>query len=196
MKFVALDLELTHAPGGKIIQVGAVIADTQTMKIDETFDWLVNPHEPLSTDIMELCKLSQSQVDGAPELEEVLWRFWAIVGGKPVMAWGDDVDWLCTASEPYADMRLLQHMQRMERLDLRAMCAFMRQALPTNDGRKRGGLVPTLENFGLKFYGRQHDAMWDAYNTARLGLRLLDVNRRGLAVEVLGKAPPISERLQ
>lgn len=41
------------------------------------------------------------------------------------------------------------------------------------------GLKDALRDFGMEFEGRQHDAVWDAYNTARVHFALLQRLRKG-----------------
>lgn len=191
MQLIVLDLEMTKAPGGKIIQIGAVLVDTQRVAVDASFNALVDPHELLSTEISELTGLTDAKLVGSgEELRDALNRFWKWAGAKPLMAWGDDIEWLIESTMPFADIRLQQHLRRVEKIDLRSWSVFNRQALLTSDERKHGGLKPTMESFGLEFLGRQHDAQVDAFNTARLALRYLEMSRKMLTIERLCKLDP------
>ena len=62
MKLTCLDLELNQ-PSGKIVQIGAVIGDTQTGAIIDRIRIYVNPGEPIAEFITELCGITQQQID-------------------------------------------------------------------------------------------------------------------------------------
>jgi inhibitor of KinA sporulation pathway (predicted exonuclease) len=60
----------------------------------------------------------------------------------------------------------VQYPRKLRTLNIKTMAMILRNAFP---GRKvRGGLRNTLETFGLSFIGRQHRALPDAENTAKL----------------------------
>ena len=60
MKLTSLDLELNQ-PSGKIIQIGAVVGDTETGEITQRLRIYVNPGEPIAPFITELCAIANSK---------------------------------------------------------------------------------------------------------------------------------------
>lgn len=171
MKLVVCDLEMNQ-PSGRIIQIGAVQLDCRTGKISDPFDRIVHPkfwgdgEKLLSPEIVELTGITQERLDaeGLP-LAHVLHEFWAYVGSKPMAAWGRDVWLLIEAS------RTLGVAHKIPRaLDVKSLGEILRCIYP---GKTKGGLKSTMEAFGMQFQGRQHDAVRDARNTARLIQRWL-----------------------
>ena len=76
--------------------------------------------------------------------------------------WGNgDIRSLKSASLEYA----VEVPKKIHTLDLKEMSKLFRQA---KNVKAKGGLKNTLELFDLKFYGRPHDGLDDAFNTALL----------------------------
>ena len=65
--FLSLDLEMNQ-PSGKIIQIGAVVGDIITGDIVDRIRIYVNPNEPLLEYIVNLCGISQADVDSGDDL--------------------------------------------------------------------------------------------------------------------------------
>lgn len=60
---VCMDLEMNQ-PSGRIIELGAVVGDTETGEVVDSLRCLVNPGEPISPYITELTGISDSDVAG------------------------------------------------------------------------------------------------------------------------------------
>ncbi len=169
---IALDLEFNQ-PSQRIIQIGAVLGHLPSGQVHSRFSCFVNPAEPLSEHIAELCGIAPGVLDCAGSLEEafaqlVQWRapFAADIQRNPLTWGGADSDTLRQAlgheSGPYVFGRRWN--------DVKTVYAAWCHA---NGREPQGGLAPSMKKFGLVFEGRKHDAMYDALNTFRMYVRLL-----------------------
>ena len=165
MRTIVLDLELAQ-PSKKIIQIGATCLDLRSGTTIGNFMTFVNPEEELSPFIMDLCNISQKDVDNGEKLPNALMDFWNwtanTVNCRNLAAWGSDVYLLIEASKDYEVI----YPHKLKSLNIKEMASVMRTALPAT--KARGGLKSTMEAFGLTFEGRQHDALTDSLNTAKL----------------------------
>lgn len=179
MKAIVLDLEMTN-PSNKIIQIGAVLVNTKSHQILDTFDMIANPGELPSEFITQLTGITSEMVANAQSLQTVLNLFWKWVEdckcGKTLYAWGE------------GDIRYLEDQSRYQRvevprlttLNLKEMAALFRQA---KDTKAEGGLKNTLQLFGMEFCGTQHNALDDAFNTALLLFRFEEMINFACGVE-------------
>ena len=167
---VIVDLELTQ-PAGQIIQIGAVSVNTNTRTIERFFDATANPGDVPTAFITELTGITQSDVRQSKPLATVLSDFWyaARQHGKNLAAWGSDWDDLRKASHQY---KISFDWPR--RYDLKQMVNFYTHFDSNGNVPLKQGLKAAMEEYGLEFEGRQHNAADDAYNTARLFLAMLD----------------------
>ena len=85
-EFVAFDLETTGLIAGsdRIIEIGAVIF--KEGKELERFQTFVDPQRKLDQKIVELTGITDDMLAGEPKIEEVLPKFLAFVGERPVVA--------------------------------------------------------------------------------------------------------------
>ena len=91
-EFVAFDLETTglSAKHDVITEIGAVIY--RDGEILEEFQSFVNPHRPLSPRITELTGITDEMLRDAPDIEDVLPKFLAFCGERPLAAHNADFD--------------------------------------------------------------------------------------------------------
>ncbi len=91
-EFVAFDLETTglSAKDDVITEIGAVIY--RDGEILEEFQSFVNPHRPLSQRITELTGITDEMLRDAPDIDEVLPKFLAFCGDRPLAAHNADFD--------------------------------------------------------------------------------------------------------
>ncbi len=91
-EFVAFDLETTGLSPKKevITEIGAVIY--RDGEIVEEFQSFVNPHRPLSQKITELTGITDDMLRDAPDIDEVLPKFLAFCGDRPLAAHNADFD--------------------------------------------------------------------------------------------------------
>jgi len=148
-----------------IIQIGLVEADLQNLYITRHEGFIVRPAKiNISAFCTELTGITEEQVRRAARFSE---RISTIVraygpGSKLCFTWGDDARDIANAC---LDSQIRDPFNFCN-LAWLYRCSF---------GIKRNvGLVNALKSFGLEFEGRQHDAMWDAYNTARVHMAMIE----------------------
>ena len=167
MKLTALDLEMNQ-PSGKIIQIGAVIGDTDTGEISQRLRIYVNPGEPIAPFITELCDITQKEIDdqGIPlydaylQLKEFHLKYSTFLN---CLTWGGG------DSQAIYDQLTLD--QRDEgcfgRRWIDAKTIYVSEQIARGQP-VQGGLAKVMTKYNLKFNGRKHDALDDAENTFRL----------------------------
>lgn len=170
MLLTVVDTEFNQ-PSFSIIQIGAVSLDVKSGRILDEFDVIVNPGEALAPDIITLCGITQEQVDAGIPIAEALERFWAWTSSRSIGAWGDDHGMLFRQSKELAVASCPEYIKPFNIFEV---ANLLRCAFPTS---KSGGLKRTMELFGLPFVGRQHNARDDAYNTAMLVYRMVNMIR-------------------
>lgn len=179
MNFLALDLEMNQ-PSGKIIQIGAVVANVESGKILEQLSIYINPHEQLSQFIIDLTGITQKDVDSGAELvgayqalkdlhEKYRCHTNAIVWG------GGDSQELANQlnQELNGNWGTIRWCFGRRWIDVKTI--IQSYALLNGLKPQQGGLAKVLTKFGMKFEGRKHNAVADAKNTALLFLRLKDM---------------------
>jgi inhibitor of KinA sporulation pathway (predicted exonuclease) len=176
MKLTCIDLELNQ-PSGKIIQIGAVIGDTNSGDITHRLKVYVDPQEPLSQFIIDLTGITQSVIDkeSIPLTEAYLklkeFHLMHSTFMNP-LTWGggdsqeifdqlpeeDRIDW--PFGRRWIDAKTLY------------VSECIAKGLPV-----QGGLSKVMTKYNLKFQGRKHDALDDAENTFRLYKEMLLIIR-------------------
>lgn len=191
---VVMDFEWTAdnrrkmLPCAEIIQFPAVLVRfdgkwAPSAVLPEQFDTFVRPrfNPVLTTFSKELCGISQAEVDAAPDFGEVLRRFLAWLQGLGLTAPDGSKDeqggrW-CFATWSDADIGNTLVAQ-LEAYDLQMPACFsdwvdLRSLFVRHYKHgPRGGLRRCVEHLGLKFEGRAHNGLVDAYNTARLAAHM------------------------
>ncbi len=163
---MSVDLEFTQ-PTQKIFQIGACIGDTVTGKILGSISLYINPYEPLTDYIKNLCHVSQSQVDSGmttAEAYDCLKRFYQSHDTfRNLLTWGcGDVEALRKAIPDW----------ELGRSYINAK-AVMQSLSIANNQRPYGGLAKSLTKLNLKFQGTQHNAEDDSINTFLIYFALL-----------------------
>jgi inhibitor of KinA sporulation pathway (predicted exonuclease) len=177
MKLTCLDLEMNQ-PSGKIIQIGAVIGDTSSGVISGRLRIYVNPNELLNPDIINLCKISQEQVDNGLSLEEAYIQ---------LKDFHKNADFINPVTWGGADSQeLFDQLDPTVRTDwcfgrrwIDAKTVAVTRMIVREDRVLSGGLSTTMKRFGLKFQGEAHDAQTDAENTFRIYNHMLYLMRSG-----------------
>lgn len=90
--FVVFDIETTglSSSNDKIIEIGAV--KVENLKIKDTFSQLIYPGLPIPKKITELTGITDADVSGKPEIEEVLPRFLKFCEKSVLVAHNADFD--------------------------------------------------------------------------------------------------------
>ena len=161
MLATVIDFEFNQ-PSRKIIQLGAVVVDLKKNEILDTFSYIVNPHEDLDPSITELTGITQADVDASNGIGPCIRKFWEFQQGKTIIAWGNDVDMLRVATKDAGKTV----PPKMRAVDLKATASILRNGFTGK--QESNGLAGCLKQFGMKFLGTPHNALWDAYNTALL----------------------------
>lgn len=165
--FLSLDLEMNQ-PSGEIIEIGACVF-SKTSGILETRNWIVKPEFELSKRIIDLTGITEDMVLNGVNLLDAYEDLVSFRNShhcfiNPIV-WGHgDVDVLQNQTGLFGDFG-----RRV--IDVKTLCVFdrIKQNKPLS-----GGLAKTLGRYGLKFQGKKHRAGFDALNTARLFLHILN----------------------
>lgn len=170
--WLIIDLEATTEEGGwpledmEIIEIGASLVAPDGREL-EHFQRFVRPlRRPVLTAFCrELTHISQAQVDGAPPLGQVWPQFerWLEPHLPHLAGWGSwgDYDQRQLRLE-WQRHSLCSCLQDIPHHNLKQSFADSRQL------KRAVGLQGALQLIGLQFQGRQHRALEDARNTARL----------------------------
>jgi inhibitor of KinA sporulation pathway (predicted exonuclease) len=172
MKLMAIDCEMNQ-PSNKVIQIGAVIFDADTCTLIDSLRIYVDPHEPLSDEIIKLTRITQAQVDGTAPISSAYRQLmcWAAkhkVFRNPVV-WGSGegndstaiYDQVCKEDPTFKDENFMGHRV----IDVKTLCQ-VRSIVQHGD--VAGGLQVYLHRMGLRWdarFGEPHDALADALNT-------------------------------
>jgi inhibitor of KinA sporulation pathway (predicted exonuclease) len=177
--YVALDLEFNQ-PSQRIIQVGAVIGRVATGQVLNRFSVYVNPDEPLSPKIADLCGIAPGVLEIAGDLAEAyehLENWLAPYAGERrlnPLTWGGADAHMLLEALGYNDGSTGLFGRRW--VDVKTVYTAWQdaQGLPAT-----GGLASSMKRLGLAFQGRQHDAADDALNTFRMYARLIQAVQAG-----------------
>lgn len=179
MKLICLDLELNQ-PSGKIIQIGAVIGDTDSGEISQRLRVYVDPGEPIAPFITDLTGITQQQIDTqGVSLKEGynLLRAFHLQHAEFM----NPVTWGGGDSQTVYDQ--LFETDRGDwpfgRRWIDAKTLAVSQMIARENKVLSGGLSSAMKRFGLKFSGRKHDALDDAENTFKIYHHMLYLIRHG-----------------
>ena len=167
----------------EVLAVGLAAYDLDADQVVSTFASLVRParHPQLSAYCLDLLRLSQQEVDGAPSLADVIDHLtqWLspFAAAVPTCSWGADrrffdADRIRQACvDPFAARPQVNLMERTRTMLGLAETAF----LDRDDARSRLGLPPSAQ---------RHDALADALDLAPFCRRLKQWDRASFAVPV------------
>jgi inhibitor of KinA sporulation pathway (predicted exonuclease) len=176
---LALDLELTcwegDPPAGKrpqIIQIGIAEIDLVRLTLTRTSSFLVRPYgfHALSDFCTALTGITTEQVKTKGRwIDEVLKALVKEYGPKrkAILTWGDDETALLEEAAP---LGYLETFRRMTDLGWIFHSTFQ---FP-----QRPGLSDALQFLGLTPVGTDHNAEYDAINTARVFMELMAHTRK------------------
>ena len=170
--WLVVDLEATTEEGGwpledmEIIEIGASLVSTSGHEVDH-FQRFVRParRPQLTRFCRELTHISQANVDTAAPLTGIWPQFerWLLSHQPHLVGWASWGEYDRRQFEQdWQKYQLVSCLSLIPHLNLKRRFAETRQlARPV-------GLTTALQLAGLQFSGKQHRALTDARNTARL----------------------------
>ena len=178
MKLTCLDLELNQ-PSGKIIQIGAVIGDTETGEILDRVRLYVDPDEPISEFITNLCGITQDDIDSyGTSLEEA---YFALKKFHKQSSFINPVTWGGGDSQEIYNQLNDEAKKKwcFGRRWIDAKTLYVSRMIAHDDHVSSSGLGKSMAKLGLEFNGEQHDALNDAENTFKIYYHMLKCIKEG-----------------
>ena len=159
---VVFDFETTglSPKNCNIIEIGAV--KVKKGSIIETFQTLINPHEPIPEEITEITHISNEMVANAPSIEQVLPDFYKFTYGAVLSAYNIDFDYQFLSRDGER-LRLKFDNEQIDTLKL------ARDKVPSLSNYKLGTVVKALDIT----LNNAHRALADAYATAKVFVKLI-----------------------
>lgn len=175
MNRLALDLELNKEDGQitDIIQVGAVIGNIFTGEIRERLSYFIKIEKPLDPFIIQLTGITDNDIQMGTDIVEVYNDIERYMKqhecSRSILTWGkgDQEAFKKQAGKEYWKGKIGHRYTDVKTL-------FCEYALANNIPMK-AGLAKACSIMKHEFIGRQHNAMWDAYNTFEIYRKLLNV---------------------
>ena len=174
MNLISIDLEL-NKPSNKIIQLGYIIANVKNKKIQKVSRIYIDPKEDLDPFISELTGIRQEMVNNNVTLEyaynEMLKDMEKYQVTKHPIQWGLDHYEL----RKQLKLEWKDYVFRARGHDIKSLYQMYQMRSPNS--KTVSGLKTSIENMGNEWdgtYGKQHDALADAYNTLLTYFRLSD----------------------
>jgi DNA polymerase-3 subunit epsilon len=165
--FAVVDVETTgsRALGDRVLEVGVVVV--QGARREVVLDQLINPGRPVPSGITHLTRITDADVRTAPEFDEIADAVLGALAGRVFVAHNARFDWAFLVSELRRTRGVVLNGPRL--------CT----------ARLARRLVPAAESCGLDWLTQyfdlqnpaRHRAGGDAWATAQLLLRLLDLAR-------------------
>jgi DNA polymerase-3 subunit epsilon len=165
--FAVVDVETTGSRtlGDRVLEVGVVVV--QGARREMVLDQLINPGRPVPAVITGVTRITDEHIRTAPQFDEIADDVVAALTGRVFVAHNVRFDWSFVSAELKRTRGLVLNGPRL--------CT----------ARLARRLVPAAESCGLDWLGRyfdlknpgRHRAGGDAWATAQLLLRLLDLAR-------------------
>ena len=173
MQYIVFDLEFTVAqkkrkyPRPEIVQIGAVKlikaeSGPEIVDVFQTYVYPENGRVP-NQETLDFLKIEAIDFVDPQRYTDMIEQFIAWIGETDyyLCTWGDD------------DRRRIVEQCKHHKMDLEWFRNFndiqlYYSRLKGNDNSKRSGLANALTENQFTFFGKQHNAMDDAYNTAKL----------------------------
>lgn len=176
MKLLSLDLEMNQ-PSGTIIQIGACVFDTKNCKIISEFNKFIFTNEQISKEIEELTGINQEQVSRGADLKSAYLELCEFrrknQANKQMITWGDG-DFRTLKDQVYKAYKQNEDAFKWDMgfrfFDVKTIYQAYRIA---KESPLKSGLSNSMKNLNMEFEGRQHDALCDAKNTAKIFCELI-----------------------
>lgn len=179
MNYVILDLEMCMVKGNaikkmrgekhEIIQIGAVMLDTKLRIVDEFSSYVKPEYGKIDSFIEKLTGIGQECVENAPDLRAALMHLamWIADQEVIVLSWSDS-DYYQLQRE--IRIKKIKHHKIQDLLE--GWVDFQRSFDQMLGLKKQYALEDALNISRIQSIGRTHDGLCDAYNTARLFVKL------------------------
>ncbi|MEE1086528.1 MAG: 3'-5' exonuclease [Schaedlerella sp.] len=177
--YLVIDLEMCMVKGSakkkmkgekqEIIQIGAVMLDQKHRIIDEFSSFVKPEYGKVDEFIENLTGITQDVVDQAPILRSVLMKFADWIGERQatVLSWSDS-DYHQLQNE--MRVKKIKHHKIQDLLD--GWVDFQRSFDQMLGLKNQYALEDAMNISRLQAMGRMHDGLCDAYNTARLFIKV------------------------
>ena len=177
--YLVIDLEMCMVKGSakkkmkgekqEIIQIGAVMMDQKHRIIDEFSSFVKPEYGKVDEFIENLTGITQDNVDQAPILRSVLMKFADWIGERQitVLSWSDS-DYHQLQNE--MRVKKIKHHKIQDLLD--GWVDFQRSFDQMLGLKNQYALEDAMNISRLQAMGRMHDGLCDAYNTARLFIKV------------------------
>lgn len=177
--YLVIDLEMCMVKGSakkkmkgekqEIIQIGAVMMDQKHRIIDEFSSFVKPEYGKVDEFIENLTGITQDVVDQAPILRSVLMKFADWIGERQatVLSWSDS-DYHQLQNE--MRVKKIKHHKIQDLLD--GWVDFQRSFDQMLGLKNQYALEDAMNISRLQAMGRMHDGLCDAYNTARLFIKV------------------------
>lgn len=179
MRYIILDLEMNPVDNKykeirkkcklEIIEIGAVMLDENLVEID-CYKTYVKPE--YNTEIFKkyenLTGITTNMVVGAPHFERAFQEFfqWCEKSGEEyrIYTWSEN-----DYAQVKKEMKIKNYvMSEKEQEMMKEWYDFQKEFMKKLGLHRAVALEKALEYAGIEFKGRQHDALFDARNTAEL----------------------------
>lgn len=177
--YLVIDLEMCMVKGiakkkmrgekQEIIQIGAVMLDHKRHIIDEFSSFIKPEYGRIDDFIEKLTGITQKDVEHAPILRSVLMIFASWIGEREVtvLSWSD-TDYHQLQNE--MRVKKIKHHKIQDLLD--GWVDFQRSFDKMLGSKNQYALEDAMNISRLQIIGRMHDGLCDAYNTARLFIKI------------------------
>lgn len=178
MRVMSLDCEFNQ-PSRKTIEIGAAVFDVKSGELIEKFQTHVNPGEPITQFITELTRITDKDVQNAPQMLEAFQMLQAFHKKNKVfmnpIVWGagSSNDSLALYNETYPTKETKEeHPNFMGYRIIDAKTLYQSLRMFQNKQIK-GGLKTACTEKGMNIgwddrFGQNHGALADALNTFRI----------------------------
>ena len=184
MKHIFVDLEMNKIAKNfreermvckyEIMEIGAVMLNDQGEETDTFIRYVKPSYNSISEYYTELTGITNAMVENGPDFKRAIEEFYAWIGegDYKIYSWSDsDPNQLKRESE-------LKNEQTSCVADMLAHWVDYQKEFDDLLGVERKvGLKDALNAIGVDFEGKQHDAFWDARNTAEIFRLSLDKKR-------------------
>lgn len=210
MKYIVVDFEMNPVSRkykeqkaiceNEIIEIGAVLLDEEYTERD-SFQIYVKPcfSRSLRRSIVQLTGITDEKLQQAPDFTKAMkWFFeWCLQGGEQleVIQWSES-DYL----QVHGEMRQKQYpLTEQEKKLMEGWHDLQKEYGDVIGAEQQMSLGNAVMLTGKDFEGKQHDALYDARNTARI-FRTVRIpeerkNSLGTVIEVMKESTPLVSTL-